>query len=123
MRLLLVDDEERFVSALAKRLRLRGYEADIAFRGEDALGMLIPGTYALVVLDVKMPGIGGVKLMKKMRTIDRDLRFIFFTGHGADVSLEFGEGERAIVLAKPLDMIELLESTRATLEQGGGREL
>ena len=81
--------------------------------------MLTPGAYRLVVLDVKMPGIGGVELMVKMREIDRNLRFVFFTGHGEDVNRGVADGEDITVLAKPLRMSELIDAIRVTTGTAG----
>ena len=61
MRLLLVDDEEKFVKTLTKRLCLRGIEAECVFGGEEALRRVAAQEYDVVLLDVKMPGIGGLE--------------------------------------------------------------
>ena len=83
MRVLLVDDERKFVSVLAKRLRMRGYDADYAFTGEDALSLARDTIYDVMVLDVKMPGIGGLELKAKLEELNPDSRCIFVTGHGS----------------------------------------
>jgi DNA-binding response OmpR family regulator len=60
LRVLLVDDEDEMVTALAERLSLRGIEADWVTSGEDALARVSDKKYDVLVLDVKMPGMGGL---------------------------------------------------------------
>ena len=66
MKVLLVDDEKKFVTMLAKRLVLRGIDADYVYTGEDAIVKAEKSRYDLAILDVKMPGIGGLELDKRM---------------------------------------------------------
>ncbi len=118
MKILLVDDEQKFVNMLAKRLALRGIEAHVAYTGEDALKKARDTVYDVAVLDIKMPGISGVQLKKKLCALDTDMKFIFVTGHGAVEKSEEGDSEKDIYLSKPLD-IEFLIETIEDLTQAG----
>jgi len=80
MKVILVDDEQKFINMLAKRLMLRGIQADVAFTGDDAIEKIMNTTYDIAVLDIKMPGISGIQLKKKLNSLDPDLKFIFVTG-------------------------------------------
>ncbi len=113
MRLLLVDDEEKFVKTLTKRLRLRGIEAECVFGGEEALQRVAAQEYDVVLLDVKMPGIGGIELRRRLEQIDPSLRFIFLTGHASESDLAIGSAEAQHYLAKPLHIDELLKAVGA----------
>mgnify|MGYP006292227199 CR=1 FL=1 len=84
LKLLLVDDEKQFVSALAERLSLRGLDADWATTGQEAIDKARQTTYDLAILDVKMPQLGGVELKRELERVTPDTRFIFFTGHGSE---------------------------------------
>jgi DNA-binding response OmpR family regulator len=117
MKVLLVDDEERFVTALAKRLRLRGIDADYVFSGEEAFIKAAETSYDVVVLDVKMPGISGIELRRGLEEVDPDLRFIFFTGHGSEADFKVGSEEASFYLPKPLDMDELIRAIQTAFEQ------
>ena len=64
MKIILVDDEKKFINMLAKRLSLRGINADVACSGEEAIQKAALTTYDLAVLDLKMPGISGFELKK-----------------------------------------------------------
>ena len=68
LRLLFVDDEEELVSTVVERLELRGVDAVGVTSGDEALRRLQDEAFQVVVIDVKMPGIGGLEVL---RTINR----------------------------------------------------
>jgi DNA-binding response OmpR family regulator len=109
MKILLVDDEKKFAVMLSKRLALRGIEVDYAFTGEDAVAKVKASTYDVAVLDVKMPGIGGIELERKLRALDPAVKIIFLTGHGSESDFKVGAAEAAHYLAKPLQIDKLVE--------------
>jgi DNA-binding response OmpR family regulator len=109
MKILLVDDEKKFVMMLAKRLVLRGIEVDYAFTGDEALAKAKNNLYDVAVLDVKMPGIGGIELEKRLKTLLPGMKSIFLTGHGSETDFTAGSAEAAYYLAKPLQIEELIE--------------
>lgn len=113
MRVLLVDDEERFVSVLARRLRLRGMEADYACNWKDAFRVAWEGRFDVALLDIKMPGIGGIALRSELAAIAPGTRFIFMTGHGSQDDYEAGRAEGVPYLAKPIEIDELVAAIRA----------
>ena len=108
-RVLLVDDEEEFVSALSERLRLRGIEADSALNGEEALARLVEKEFEVVILDVMMPGLGGLEVLRQIKLIHPNTQVILLTGHGS--TREGIEGMRLGAfdyLIKPVDIEEML---------------
>jgi DNA-binding NtrC family response regulator len=110
MKVLLVDDEQRFVTVLAKRLRMRGYHAEYAFTGEEALRMAAEKGYDVMALDVKMPGIGGIQLQKELEKLNPGAKFIFMTGHGSVEDFAVGSSQASAYLPKPVDIEELIEA-------------
>ena len=108
MKVLLVDDEKKFVMMLAKRLVLREIEVDYVFSGEEALVKAENAVYDVAVLDVKMPGIGGIELERKLKKLAPGLKIIFLTGHGSKTDFETGSAEAACYLAKPIQIEELI---------------
>lgn len=116
MKVLLVDDEKKFVSVLATRLRMRGFEADYAFTGHEALSMAAQEEYDVIVLDVKMPGIGGIELKVKLQEHNPDAKYIFLTGHGSADDFSIGSSEAEFYLSKPLPIDDLIEAIRACAE-------
>lgn len=113
-RVLLVDDEEEFVSALSERLTLRGIEVDSALNGEEALAKLVEKDFEVVILDVMMPGLGGLEVLRQIKTTHPDTQVILLTGHGS--TREGIEGMRLGAfdyLIKPVDIEEMLEKMKA----------
>jgi DNA-binding response OmpR family regulator len=111
MRVLLVDDEKELVSTLAERLAIRGIDSDWATGGEDALKLAETHCYDVAVLDIRLPGISGIDLQKKMKLKCPTLKFMFMTGHGSQGDFQAGTTEAGIdyYLVKPVSIDELLE--------------
>jgi DNA-binding response OmpR family regulator len=119
MKILLVDDEVEFVSALAERLSLRGIDAEWVSRPEDAVSRIEQGHYDLAVLDVKMPRISGISLKMMLQKKRPDMKFIFLTGHGSEESYEAGSAEAGVAyyLMKPLKLIDLIRKIDEVMEK------
>ncbi|MBU0753632.1 MAG: response regulator [Planctomycetes bacterium] len=110
LRILLVDHEEEFAATLAERLVLRGFQAEVATSGLVALGRVREDDFNVLILDVKMPGIGGLGLMVEIRRKRPDVPVILLTGHGSVVDAEMGMKAGAVdYLMKPIDIDELIE--------------
>lgn len=109
-KVLLVDDEEDFISALAERLRMRHYDTKVASSGEAALFEIERESPHIVLLDLKMPGMGGMEALKKIKIKDPSIDVIIVTG-----SLDSSVGEAAIGagatyhMVKPIDIQNLTE--------------
>jgi len=117
MRVLLVDDEEELVTALAERLSFRGIDADWSTSGSQALELAETHAYDVAVLDVKMPNISGIELKKRLEKTSPDMRYIFLTGHGSEEDFRAGSAESSQYLVKPLDIETLIEAMRQVMEQ------
>ncbi|MFZ1985524.1 MAG: response regulator, partial [Desulfatitalea sp.] len=117
---LLVDDEERFARNLAKILDKRGYRVTTAFDGPQALDLLGKNPdIAVVLLDVRMPGMDGIETLRRIKQIDGDMEVIMLTGHA---SLEDGiEAVRAGAfdyLQKPYEVEDLLVKISSARDVG-----
>lgn len=110
LKLLLVDDEEEFVSALAERLQLRGIETITASNGEEALARVEEDLPHVVVLDIMMPGLGGVQILEQIKTSHPEIEVILLTGQvlpdGEDEGMRLGA---FACLIKPLSVEELIQ--------------
>lgn len=109
MRVLFVDDEERFLNPLIKRITKRGITASAVTSGEKALMLLENESFDVVVLDLKMPGMCGHTTLKKVHAMHPCLPIIILTGH-ADLhdtvhGLELGAFDH---LMKPVEINELI---------------
>jgi len=109
LKVLLVDDEEEFISALAERLDIRGIESRVATDGEQALEIAESQSFDVIVLDVIMPGISGLEVLQRLKDQQSKAAIILLTGHGS--TKEGLEGMRMGAfdyLMKPLDIDELI---------------
>jgi len=115
MKIILVDDEKIFINMLAKRLFLRGLNADVAYSGEEAVEKAAQTPYDLAVLDLKMPGISGFELKRKLLEMLPEIKLIFVTGHGAiEKNVNYDHSDD-IFLAKPLKIDTLIEIIHQTI--------
>jgi DNA-binding NtrC family response regulator len=80
-RILIVDDEEDFVNALAERLTIREYDVATSYTGQDALDKVKEHKYDIVILDVKMPGTNGIDVLKEIKTEKPLTEVIMLTGN------------------------------------------
>lgn len=117
MKVLLVDDEQKFASVLAKRLALRGIDADWACTGQEALDKAGQTRYDVALLDVKMPHMGGIELRRKLQEIHPDMKFIFITGHGSEEDFAVGSAEASFYLAKPLDIQQVIQKMHEAMNE------
>jgi DNA-binding NtrC family response regulator len=109
-RVLLVDDEEKFLDVLSKRLGTRGVDADTAISGEDALVKIKNKNFDAIVLDVMMPGIGGIETLKRIRKQYPELQIIMLTGQGTiDKAVETMKEGAIDFLEKPADIDKLMD--------------
>ncbi len=110
LRILIVDDEQELVTAMAERLALRGFNVETATSGADALRHIDEDGFSVLILDVKMPGVGGLELMAQIKQRNPDLPVILFTGHTSVADAERGMKEGAFdYLVKPIDIDTLIE--------------
>lgn len=122
LRMLFVDDEEELVSAVVERLQIRGIATVGETSGQDALDRLGTEDFDIVVLDVKMPGLGGLEVIQRIKERHPDLPVILLSGHGsvddAERGLELGAFD---YLMKPVKIDRLLEICRKAVTAGWSR--
>ena len=112
-KVLLVDDEREFVQTLSERLLMRDMGSAVAYDGESALAMIHEheDEPEVMILDLKMPGIDGIEVLKRVRQTRPEIEVIILTGHGSDQDrkncLELGA---FAYLQKPVD-IDVLTAT------------
>ncbi|UCG84872.1 MAG: response regulator [Gemmatimonadota bacterium] len=90
LRVLIVDDEQELVSAIGERLGLRGFRTKGVTSGEAALDYLAEHSCDVVLLDVKMPDLGGLEVLKRIRQLHPDTQVLMLTGHGSRRDAEEG---------------------------------
>lgn len=107
--ILVVDDDRDMVKTLCDILRRRGWDSRPAYSGEEAIAVQREAGSAVVLMDITMPGIGGVEAFRAMRASDPDLRAILMTAHASETILQDAERAGAWrVIPKPLEVSALL---------------
>jgi DNA-binding NtrC family response regulator len=116
-KVLLVDDEEEFVLTLAERLEFRDIRADVTFNGYEAIRKIDREAPHLVVLDLLMPGLMGLDVLRYIRKEHPQTKVIVLTGHG---ELECNHEARRLgashCLFKPVRIEVLIEKMMEALE-------
>ncbi len=82
IKVLLVDDEEDFIDTLAQRLKMRELNVTAVYDGERALAKVKSEEPDVMVLDLKMPGLQGMDVLKEIRKAHPNIKVIILTGHG-----------------------------------------
>ena len=110
-KILLVDDEREFVQTLSERLLMRDMGSAVAYDGESALELIREDEPEVMILDLRMPGIDGIEVLRKVKTAHPEIEVIILTGHGSEADRETCMKLGAFAyLQKPVD-IELLSET------------
>ena len=118
VRVLIVDDEEELITALAERLEIRGFLPVTAFTGERAMELVRESAFDLVLLDIKMPGVDGLEVMRRMKREKPGLPVILLTGHLSKRTNVAGMNAGADeYLLKPIDIDDLLVKMSSVLEK------
>lgn len=120
-RILLVDDELDFITPLAKRLRRRGLDVQIATSGPEALVMLDEIPADMVLLDIKMEGMDGVKTLSEIKRRHPQVEVVMLTAHASpDIVISSLAMGACGYLMKPADLNELLLKIEETAQKRKG---
>jgi DNA-binding NtrC family response regulator len=118
MRMMLVDDEERFLATTQKLLAKKGFEVFTAASGAEALDLLEKKIIHVVILDVKMPGMDGIETLKEMKKHFPLTEVIMLTGHATVESAVDGlKSGASDYLMKPADIDELIAKAGEAFEK------
>ena len=118
MKLMLVDDEERFLATTQKLLLKKGLEVMTATSGPEALDLLRNHIIHVVILDVKMPGMDGIETLKEIKRAHPLVEVIMLTGHATVESAIEGLKSGAMdYLIKPADIGEILSKAGEAFEK------
>jgi len=120
---LVVDDDDSTRAMILAVLRRAGYEADAAANGDEALARLETTNYSAVVLDVVMPGISGVEVMRQLAATGRHAKCVVLMSAGTESLLD--DAPPALLhtkLRKPFNIKDVVEAVRGCVESLGTGE-
>ena len=110
IKLLIVDDETRFLNAIAQRLRKRGFDVRTAENGEIAIGLAREEKFDIALVDLKMPGMDGSEVLRVLKDEHEFLEAIILTGHGSlDSAVELTKLGAFSYLPKPYELEKLIQ--------------
>jgi len=116
-RILVIDDEERFLRALAISLRARGYEVETATTGEAGLEVAARVHPDLIVLDLGLPGIDGIDVLRALRGWTAVPVIVLSARHGEPSKVDALDAGADDYVTKPFGMDELLARLRALVRR------
>ncbi|MDR1537938.1 MAG: response regulator transcription factor [Clostridiales bacterium] len=121
-RILLVEDEAKLARFVELELKYEGYTVDIAYDGRDAIDMFVKNKYSLVLLDLMLPGINGLEVLRRIRKLS-DVPVIMLTAKGevSDkvVGLDSGADD---YITKPFAIEEVLARMRVAFKKSAQKE-
>jgi len=110
LNVLFVDDEEDFVRTMAERMEMREVGSEVALSGTQALQMLESEIPDVMVLDLRMPGLDGIEVLRRVKDTYPQVEVIIMTGHGSERDEEEARKLGAYdYLRKPVDINDLME--------------
>ncbi len=115
---LIVDDEERFRTTLAKLLSAKGVKVNAVGSGEEALKFIEDHPVDVVLLDMRMAGMNGIDTLTAIKQRDASIEVIMLTGHASvDVAVEIMKRGGYEYLLKPCDIDELMVKIDSAFER------
>jgi DNA-binding response OmpR family regulator len=111
---LVIDDEERISRLLQLELSHEGYQVEIAHDGREGLEMALGQTWDIIILDIMMPGLNGVEVLRRLRKVDGNTPVILVTARNTIPEIVSGLDQGANdYITKPFEIEELLARIRA----------
>jgi DNA-binding response OmpR family regulator len=121
MRLLLIEDDRRISADIASALKAAGYSVDAVFDGEEAWFLGDTEDYDLVILDIGLPAMDGLSVLKRWRANDRHMPVLMLTARGSWAERVEGIDAGADdYLPKPFQFEELIARVRALIRRSAG---
>lgn len=111
--ILIVDDDKSILRVFARILQKQGYETDVAETGEEALRKISSRPFDLALIDVKLPDVDGVELLKRINTINSNMKKIIITGFASIENgikaLDNGSDAYLVKPVKPEELIRIIK--------------
>jgi len=118
MKLLIIEDKKSLQAAVCKGFQTSGYTVDAASDGEEAVDLFFSNTYALIVLDLNLPKLDGLEVLREVRFENKEIPVIILSARSEVedkiTGLDLGAND---YLAKPFHFAELEARVRALLRR------
>ncbi len=120
IKILVLDDEPDTVKVLKQLLSREGYKVETAVTPEAGLELLASHQFHVLILDLRLPGMDGIEVLKRVREKDRDLAVIILTGYpSVETAVASLKGGVSDYVEKPVDSAKLLCAVRAVIQEKG----
>ena len=117
-RLLVVDDEQSQREMLAGFLAKQGYAVQAADSGEKALNLCLENYFEMAVIDLRMPGMDGLELLRRLKSLNPEIQVLVLTAHGSvETAVEAMRAGAFHYVNKPVDLEELLLTLKSASER------
>ncbi len=117
-RVLLVDDEREFVQTLSERLEMRDMGSAVVYDGQSALDFVESDEPEVIIIDLKMPGVNGMEVLKRVKETRPEIEVIVLTGHGDEKDrLRCMELGAFAYMQKPVDFNKLSDTLKRAYEK------
>ena len=118
MRILVVEDEKKVASFIQRGLEGEGFSVDVAYDGESALALVNEDEPEVMIIDLKMPGIDGMEILKQVKATRPEIEVIVLTGHGSEADRKQCMQLGAFAyMQKPVDIDELSATLKKAHEK------
>lgn len=122
-KILVVDDDKQMRLDLSEILNMEGYDVDSAGSGEEALKLLKKDGYAIVISDLKMPGMSGMELLAQIKRLKPETRVVMITAYATiESAVEAMRRGASDYISKPFKINEIEVAVRRALEEAKFRE-
>jgi DNA-binding NtrC family response regulator len=122
-KILVIDDEQNLRDSSVKLLQRKGFDARGAASGEEALKIIQTEPFDLLLLDVRMPGMDGIEVLRRATGLVPDIQVLMLTGHGTiDTAIEAMKYGAIGFLRKPVTIDDLQFSINDALSRGATRK-
>ena len=119
IKVILVDDEQEFVTTLSERIEMRDMDTQVAFSGEAAVDLLAHQSFDVMVLDLNMPGMDGLQTLEQVKQIQPEISVIILTGHGSEKDKIAAMALGAFgYMQKPVDLDTLIKEIKKAHADG-----
>ena len=116
-KILIVDDSAEFAGVVARFLEHQGYRISLAQSGYKAVERILSDPHDLVLLDLKLPDVTGMEVLKRIKEINDDIAVIIITGYGGEqVAVDFMKAGAVDFLSKPIENETLLRTIKNALK-------